>query len=106
MEERDVELVMQRALEKFKGTKPRIISDHGSKFIAKDFRRFIRYAGLTHTFVSVGYAQSNGKVERLFHTVKANCLRRKSFLSIEDAQKQIDEYIWYYNYIRLHRAIG
>lgn len=104
MEEKDVELVVQRALVKFAGATPSIISDHGSQFIAKDFMRFIRYAGLTHTFTSVGYPQSNGKVERLFRTVKADCIRKRSILSIEDARTQIDEYIWYYNYRRLHSA--
>jgi len=106
MEENDVELVVQRALDKFSGRRPRIISDRGSQFIAKDFRRFIRYAGLTHTFTSIGYPQSNGKIERLFRTVKTDCIRKKSFLSVEDARKQIDEYIWYYNHKRLHSAIG
>ena len=106
MEEKDVELVVQKALEKFVGTKPRIISDHGSQFIAKDFKRFIRYAGLKHTFTSIGYPQSNGKIERLFRTVKTDCIRRQSFLSIEDARKQIDKYTLYYNHKRLHSAIG
>ena len=38
--------------------------------------------------------------------MKADCIRRRSFLSIEDARKQISEYIWYYNHERLHSAIG
>jgi len=55
------EIVVQKALDKFPNEKPRIISDHGTQFIAKDFKKFIRYAGLVHTFTSVGYPQSNGK---------------------------------------------
>lgn len=106
MEEKDVELVVQKALDKFAAQRPRIISDRGSQFVAKDFKQFIRYAGLVHTFTSVGYPQSNGKIERLFRTVKADCIRRRSFLSIEDARKQIDEFIWYYNHKRLHSSIG
>jgi len=106
MEERDVELGLQRTLEKFVRRRPRIISDHGSQFIAKDFGRSIRYSSLTRAFTSVGCPQSNGKVERLFRTIKADCVPRRSFLSIEDARTQIDEYIWYYNYRRLHSTIG
>lgn len=105
MEEKDVELVVQRALERFPGQKPRIISDRGSQFIAKDFKKFIRHVGLNHTFTSVGYPQSNGKIERLFRTIKTDCIRRYSFLSVEDARKQISEYIQYYNHKRLHSAI-
>jgi len=106
MEEKDIELVVQKALDKFPDRKPRIISDHGSQFIAKDFKKFIRYAGLVHTFTSVGYPQSNGKIERLFRPLKTDCIRRQSFLSPDDARNQISEYICYYNKKRLHSAIG
>lgn len=87
------------------GQKPRIISDRGSQFTAKDFKKFIRRVGLNHTFTYVGYPQSNGKIERLFRTIKNDFIRRYSFLSVEDARKQINQYIQYYNHKRLHRAI-
>jgi putative transposase len=106
MEEKDVELVVQRALDRFPSQRPRVISDRGTQFIAKDFKKFIRYAGLNHTFTSVGYPQSNGKIERFFRTVKSSCIRRQSFLSVEDARKQISEYVCYYNQKRLHSSIG
>jgi putative transposase len=35
--ERDVELVLQRAREKFPGTTPRIISDNGPQFVSREF---------------------------------------------------------------------
>ena len=41
MEEKDVEIVLQRALEKTPGARPRIISDNGPQFIAKDFRNAV-----------------------------------------------------------------
>jgi putative transposase len=52
-----------------------------------------------------GYPQSNGKIERFFKTAKEECIRRNSFLSIDDARKIIDRYIDQYNYERLHSAI-
>jgi putative transposase len=106
MQEKDVQLVVQRALDRFPSHRPRIISDRGSQFIAKDFKNFIRYAGLSHTFTSVGYPQSNGKIERFFRTVKTICIRKHSFLSIEDARKQINQYVCFYNQKRLHSSIG
>jgi len=106
MKELDVELVVQRALEKYPQESPRMISDHGSQFISKDFRQFIRFMGLQHTLISVGYPQSNGKIERFMRTAKSECIRRNSFLSIEDARNQIEEFVWYYNHKRLHSAIG
>ena len=42
MTEGDVEIILQRAHEKFPHAKPRIISDNGPQFIARDFKEFIR----------------------------------------------------------------
>ena len=48
MRERDVEIIVQRALERFPDVRSRIISDNGPQFIALDFKRFVRLAGMTH----------------------------------------------------------
>jgi hypothetical protein len=61
MTELDVEIVLQRARERYPGTSPRIITDNGPQFIAKDFKEFIRLAGLTHVKTTPYYPQSNGK---------------------------------------------
>ena len=42
MTEADVETIMQRAREKHPNARPRIISDNGPQFIARDFKTFIR----------------------------------------------------------------
>jgi transposase InsO family protein len=61
MTEADVEIVLQQAREKFPHARPRIISDNGPQFIAKDFKEFIRISGMTHVRTSPYYPQSNGK---------------------------------------------
>lgn len=106
MKDKDISLVLQRAHERFPEEKPRIISDRGGQFISRDFRNYLRYIGLKQTYTSVGYPESNGKIERFFRTAKEECIRRNSFLSLEDARKIIDRYIEYYNYERLHSSIG
>ncbi|MBN1279463.1 MAG: transposase family protein [Chlorobium sp.] len=60
MTEKDIEIILQRAREKFPEAKPRIISDNGPQFIARDFKEFIRLAGLTHVRTLPFYPQSNG----------------------------------------------
>ena len=62
MTEADVEVILQRARERFPDAHPRIISDNGPQFIAKDFKAFIRLAGMTHVRTSPYYPQSNGKL--------------------------------------------
>jgi len=75
MTEADVEVIVQRALEKHPAARPRIISDNGPQFIAKDFKEFVRISGLTHVRTSPYYPQSNGKIERWHKTLKADCIR-------------------------------
>jgi transposase InsO family protein len=106
MTEKDIEIIMQRAREKFPDAKPRIISDNGPQFIAKDFKEYIRLTGMSHVRTSPYYPQSNGKLERYHKSIKAECIRPKVALSLEEARNQITEYIRYYNEERLHSAIG
>ena len=106
MTEKDVEIILQRAREKFPQASPRIISDNGPQFIAKDFKEYIRLVGMTHVRTSPFYPQSNGKLERYHKTIKAECIRPKVALSLEEARTQIADYIRHYNDERLHSAIG
>ncbi len=106
MEEIDVETIVQRAREKFPGETPRIISDNGPQFIAKDFKEFIRIAGMTHVRTSPYYPQSNGKIERWHKTIKGDCIRVKVPLSLDEARRTVAEYITHYNEVRLHSAVG
>lgn len=106
MTEKDVEIILQRAREKFPKATPQIISDNGPQFIAKDFKEYIRIAGMTHVRTSPYYPQSNGKLERYHKTIKNECIRPKVALSLEEARMQISKYIRYYNEERLHSAIG
>jgi hypothetical protein len=106
MTEDDAEIVVQRAREKFPGEHPRIISDNGPQFIAKDFKQFIRLCGMTHVTTSPYYPQSNGKKERWFGTLKRECIRPGSPLSLEDARRLVARFVEHYNTLRLHSAIG
>ena len=105
MTEADVEIIVQRAREAFPQATPRIISDNGPQFISKDFKEYIRLAGMTHVRTSPFYPQSNGKLERYHKTIKTECIRPKVALSLEEARKQITSYVRYYNESRLHSAI-
>ena len=106
MEEIDVETIVQRGREKFPGATPRIITDNGPQFVAKDFKEFIRIAGMTHVRTSPYYPQSNGKIERWHKTLKGDCIRLKVPLSLEDARRIVTEFVTHYNEIRLHSAIS
>ena len=106
MQEADVELVLQRARERYPDAKPRVISDNGPQFIANDFKTFIRLAGMTHVRISPGYPQSNGKLERWHRTVKSDAIRMQTLTSLEHARQVVHGYVEEYNHVRLHSALG
>jgi len=74
MTEADIKLTLQRAHEKYPHTNPRVISDNGPQFIAKDFKIFIREIGMTHVRTSPYYPQSNGKIERWHKSLKSEAI--------------------------------
>jgi putative transposase len=106
MEESDVQTIIQRAREAFPIEKPRIISDNGPQFIAKDFKEFIRITGMTHVRTSPYYPQSNGKIERWHKTLKGESIRVMVPLSLDDARRIVADYVLHYNTVRLHSAVG
>lgn len=106
MTEADVEIVIQRAREKFPQARPRIISDNGPQFVARDFKHFIRLCGMQHVRTSPYYPQSNGKIERWHQTIKKECIRPGIPLTLSDAQRLVTTFVDQYNNHRLHSAIG
>jgi transposase InsO family protein len=104
--ETDIEIILERAKEQYPEARPRIISDNGPQFLAKDFKEFIRISGMTHVRTSPYYPQSNGKLERWHKSLKSECIRPGTPLSPEDARRLIRHYVDHYNQVRLHSAIG
>jgi putative transposase len=106
MTEVDVECILLRAHEMHPGEKPRVISDNGPQFIAKDFKEFIRLTGMTHVRTSLYYPQSNGKLERYHRTVKSDGIRPGQPATLEQAREVVARFVEHYNNVRLHSAIG
>jgi hypothetical protein len=63
----------------------------------------IEYLGVT---ASKFYSWRNGKIERWHKSLKRECIRERTPLSLEDAKRLIQEYVDHYNHLRLHSAIG
>lgn len=106
MTEREVELVLQRAREKYPQARPRVISDNGPQFVARDFKEFIRLTGMTHVRTSPYYPQSNGKLERWHKSFKVEGWRPNTVQDQAGAEGLTEKYVKHYNEVRLHSAIG
>lgn len=100
--------VLQRAglLSRWKGKPSRKGTGFEQPPIPRDFKEFIRVAGMTHVRTSPGYPQSNGKLERWHKSLKTECIRPGTPLTKEDAGRLIQTYVHHYNTVRLHSAIG
>lgn len=74
--------------------------------MARDFKEFIRIAGLTPVRTSPYYPQSNGKIERWHKSLKADCIRPGVPLNLQDARRLVTRFVEHDNTVRLHSAIG
>ena len=45
-------------------------------------------------------------MQRWYQTLKGECIRVKTPLSLEDARRLVAEFVTHYNEVRLHSAIG
>jgi putative transposase len=52
------------------------------------------------------YPQSNGKLERFHGSIKGECIRPGTPISLDDAIRIVTIYVEHYNGVRLHSAIG
>jgi transposase InsO family protein len=78
-------------------------SDHGSEF-SSWFTEQIRVLGLAHRHSRVRKPSDNGHVERFIRTLQEECLL-KIPQTIRAYQREIPEYLQYYNNERLHLGL-
>ena len=67
---------------------------------------YSRISGMTHVRTSPYYPQSNGKIERWHKSLKSECIRPGTPLSLDDALRLVQGYVEHYNNTRLNSAIG
>lgn len=106
MTEADIEMILERAKEKFPDARPRIVSDNGPQFVARDFKEYIRLSGMTHVRTAPYYPQSNGKIEAWNKTLKVTTIRPNCPATLEEALVSVRAFVTYYNTKRLHSSIG
>jgi transposase InsO family protein len=106
MEQLTAEIVITRAKELYPEVNPRLITDNGGQFIAKDFKELLTFLGIDHTFTSPAHPQSNGKLERFHSTLKTEHVRLTAYTGLEHAKGKMAVWIDYYNNERLHSSLN
>jgi len=85
--------------------KPRLLSDNGPCYIAKDLASYLAQHGLVHTRGRPYHPMTQGKIER-YHRSMKNVVRLENYYSPGELERAIARFVAYYNHERLHEAIG
>jgi len=91
------------------GEKPgSLISDQGSQFVAKGFRRWCRRQGIRHRFGALGKYGSLAVIERNIRTIKTECTRRLILVPFRLAtfEQEMALYFSCHNRLRPHTWLG
>lgn len=81
-------------------------SDRGSQYTAKEFRRYLKTVGITVSMSGKGACWDNAVVERFFGSLKHEWLSNITYLTRKNMISDVEQYMRYYNYIRLHTRNG
>lgn len=105
MTSREVNLVIQRALEKYPDVRPRIVSDNGTQFTGRDFKSLIKQFSLKEIKIRIKHPESNGISERFYGLTRQEGLEDKSPANYYEARKILEGWVDCYNHRRLHSSL-
>jgi transposase InsO family protein len=88
----------------------RILTDRGTEYKGKIehhyYELYLSVEGIEHTVTKAYSPQTNGICERFHKTMKTEfyelAMRKKIYTSLEELQKDVDEWLYYYNHERSH----
>jgi putative transposase len=82
-------------------------SDRGSQYTSWGYRAILESQGIALSMSGKGEPYDNALMESFFATLKAECVERHDFQTIEQARACVFEYVTvFYNRQRLHSALG
>ena len=84
----------------------RVLTDNGSPYKSKAWRRACRVTGVRHKLTRPYHPQTNGKVERWIRSVLGECLYLEVFHTPDERRLALARYLRYYNDHRPHLGIG
>lgn len=89
-----------------RGSGLKLVQDNGSQFTSRDFVQTLKTLEITPIRTSYRHPQSNGKMERWYRTLKEEEVWPNEYRSLQEAKASLDRYICFYNYERVHSALG
>jgi putative transposase len=97
-------------LKRILGTSRRICkifnTDQGSQFTSRGFTETLLEKDIQISMDGRGRALDNIFVERLWRSLKYECIYMRSLNTLKEARKEIKEYFEFYNNERPHQSLG
>ncbi len=88
------------------GATPIIRSDNGLIFQSRKFRAACKDYRLAQEFVTPYTPEQNGMIERVFRSLKEECVWLQNFTDFEEARREVTSWINFYNTERPHQSLG
>ena len=81
-------------------------SDQGTQYSSKAYIDYCSTNGITQSMSRKGNCWDNAVMERFFRSLKAERLNHQSFANHYEVVQNVESYNYFYNYKRIHSAIG
>lgn len=99
-----IQQALEGLLERLPG-EPRLVHDHGSQFLSREWRVFVEATGVMDIGTRVAHPQSNGRLERPHRTHREEGLTEDDLVNYYRAVDAMVRWSHYYNYERPHSAL-
>lgn len=76
-------------------------SDQGTQYVSHEYYRLTQLYNITPSMSRRGNPYDNALAENFFSILKTECIYRHKIDTYKQAQKLIDDYIWFYNNERI-----
>ncbi len=84
--------------------RPRLLSDNGPSYIAKDLADWLDGQGMSHTRGAPYHPQTQGKIERWHLSLKSRILLENYYLP-DELEKAVANFVDHYNHRRYHESL-
>jgi putative transposase len=103
-----IEQMVSAAIKRY-GKMERLLSDRGFVFHGwrgiNAFEKFLEQMDIYHIHTSPYHPETIGKIEAANKSIQKELIRQVEFTSIADARDQIGDWLWRYNYHRVHQGL-
>jgi transposase InsO family protein len=81
-------------------------SDRGVQYASHDYRAVLDARGIAVSMSRIGNCWDNAPVESVFSSLKAELVSRARWVTHDEAEAAVTDYLRFYNQTRLHSSLG